>query len=157
MNVLAQRLHPTCDLRQGLKRIADEYGIEAGFILSGIGSLSQAALRFADQPQPVILDGPFELIALSGTISIHGLHVHLAIADAQGRLLGGHLCDGSIIYTTAEIVIGVTDQMVFKRAMDAQTGFLELTIDPPKGSFDEGYQLGSPKNVRMGGTPRRPS
>lgn len=137
MNVVACRLHPSQDLRRGLTQFVHDHCIQAGFILSGIGSLSQAAIRFANQPQPTLLDGPFEVIALSGTVSVHGLHVHGAIANRQGCVLGGHLCDGSIIYTTAEVVIGIADHLIFKRELDPQTGFLELTIDYPIGSVDE--------------------
>lgn len=131
MRVLAFRLHPHQDLRQRLQAIAVHHGIEAGFILSGIGSLRRASLRFADHPQPEHLEGPFEVISLNGTLSLHGLHIHMAIADPKGHIIGGHLCDGSIIYTTAEIIIGIADSQVFGRAIDNHTGFLELSIQHP--------------------------
>ena len=130
MNVLALRLHPNQDVRKSVKQFAVTHAIQAGFILGGIGSLHRAAIRFANQPQPDYLEGPFEVLALSGTVSIHGIHIHMAIADSDGKVLGGHLCDGSIIHTTAEIIVGQTEQWVFHREMDEQTGFLELTIRP---------------------------
>jgi len=67
-------------------------------------------------------------VALNGTLSMHGSHLHLAIADKTGRMLGGHLTEGCIIYTTAEIVIGESPHLTFVRTPDAQTGFLELEI-----------------------------
>ena len=130
MNVLALRLHPAQDVRQSLKQFAVTHAIQAGFILGGIGSLHCAAIRFANQQHPDYLEGPFEVLTLSGTVSIHGIHIHMAIADRDGQVLGGHLCDGSIIHTTAEIIIGQTKQWVFHREMDDQTGFLELNIHP---------------------------
>lgn len=128
MIMLALRIQPTQDLRQELKRAALQHTIQAGFILSGIGSLSRAAIRFAGQEQPQSLEGPFEVLSLQGTVAMAGIHVHMAIADSQGRVLGGHLCDGSIIYTTAEVVIGTAEDLVFTRELDEQTGFLELRV-----------------------------
>ena len=48
MKVFALRLKPDEDLRQSLKSFAQEQGIKAGFILTAIGSLKQAKIRFAD-------------------------------------------------------------------------------------------------------------
>jgi uncharacterized protein len=48
MKILPLRLKPSQDLRQSLKDFARTQNIEAGFILTAIGSLRQAAIRFAD-------------------------------------------------------------------------------------------------------------
>ncbi|MGF1496990.1 MAG: PPC domain-containing DNA-binding protein [Elainellaceae cyanobacterium] len=128
MEVLPVRLTPGQDLRQRLMQIAVAYPIQAGFILSGIGSLRQAAIRFANQEAPIMQAGYFEMIAINGTLSQNGVHLHVAIANQHGQLLGGHLCDGSIIHTTAEIVIGIAPGVVLRRSPDPRTGFLELDI-----------------------------
>ncbi|MEB3358447.1 MAG: PPC domain-containing DNA-binding protein [Synechococcales bacterium] len=133
MEVLPVRLTPGQDLRQRLKQIAAVSSIEAGFILSGIGSLRQAAVRFANQEAPMVQVGYFEIIAINGTLSQYGVHLHVAIANQHGQILGGHLCDGSIIHTTAEIVIGIVPGVVFRRSPDPQTGFLELEIGETVG------------------------
>lgn len=132
MKVFALRLKPDQDLRQSLKEFALLNNIQAGFILSAIGSLKQAAIRFADQPKSEVLQGRFEILSLNGTLSVNGLHLHIAIADSVGKMVGGHLGDDSIIYTTAEIVIGVSEGLVFLRSPDPQTGFLELEIQVVK-------------------------
>lgn len=129
MQVLARRLPPDADLRLSIQQWMQQEAIAAGWIMSGIGSLRQAALRLANQPNPTILTGHFEMLSLSGTVSQQGLHLHGAIANSQGEVLGGHICEGCIIYTTAELVIGVTDQLYFRRTPDPTTGFLELTIE----------------------------
>lgn len=49
MKVFSMRLKPNEDLRQSLKNFAVEHNIKAGFILSAIGSLKQAAIRFAER------------------------------------------------------------------------------------------------------------
>ena len=128
MRVLALRLNPGEDLRQSLKEFAIAHQLQAGWILSAIGSLSQAAIRFADQPESKRLSGRFELLSLSGMLSVEGLHLHGAIADSTGQVIGGHIDQGCIIYTTAEIAIGTSDNLIFSRTFDPQTGFLELEI-----------------------------
>lgn len=44
------------------------------------------------------------------------------------KTIGGHLKDGSIIYTTAEIVIGILPAVLYERAVDPTYGFKELVI-----------------------------
>lgn len=130
MKVFAVRLHPDQDLKQALTDFANAEHLQAGFLLSAIGSLKQVCLRFANQPTGTQLTGHYEVIALNGTLSVHGVHLHAAIADAHGQTFGGHLDRGCLIYTTAEIVIGEAEHLVFHRQPDAQTGSLELTITP---------------------------
>ena len=130
MKTFALRLYPDQDLKQSLKEFVQTNQIQAGFMLSAIGSLKQANLRFANQSAGQILTGKFEVLSLNGTLSVHGIHLHIAIADAQGTTIGGHLNDGCIIYTTAEIVIGEIPHLTFCRTPDQQTGFLELEISP---------------------------
>lgn len=128
MKVFAIRLKPDEDLRQSLKNFVMEHNIKAGFILSAIGSLKQAAIRFADCQNITVIEDKFEILSLSGTLAIAGLHLHIAIADKQGKTIGGHLVNGNIIYTTAEIVIGASEEFTFNRTVDEQTGYQELEI-----------------------------
>jgi predicted DNA-binding protein with PD1-like motif len=128
MKIHALRLKPDQDLRLELKKFAIAHHIQAGYILSAIGSFKQVALRFADQPSSTVWKGRYELLSLAGTLSVHGMHLHMAIADNQGRAFGGHLTVGCILYTTAEIIIGESEDLTFLRTLDPQTGFLELEI-----------------------------
>ncbi|WP_026734219.1 PPC domain-containing DNA-binding protein [Fischerella sp. PCC 9605] len=130
MNVVAIRLKPNEDLRQTLKNFALNQNIKAGFILTAIGSLKQATIRFANQEISTVLTDKFEILSLNGTIANTGVHLHIAIADQQGKTIGGHLDDGCIIYTTAEIVIGIAEDFTFLRTIDEQTGYKELEIIP---------------------------
>lgn len=103
---------------------------QAGCLLSGIGSLSQARIRLAGQQQAICLEGDLEILSLAGTLSREGAHLHIAVADSQGRLLGGHLCQGSLVRTTAELLVGLLPQWRFRRVLDDATGCLELQIEP---------------------------
>jgi predicted DNA-binding protein with PD1-like motif len=43
-------------------------------------------------------------------------------------LSGGHLLDGNLVYTTAEIVAGEATSLRFTRETDPATGFKELSV-----------------------------
>lgn len=128
MKIFPIRLQPNDDLRQSLKNFAIQQNIKAGFIITAIGSLKQATIRFANQNETTILNDKFEILSLNGTIATTGVHLHIAISDKQGKTIGGHLVDGCIIYTTAEIVIGSSEEVTFLRSPDSETGYLELDI-----------------------------
>lgn len=124
----ALRLLPGQDLKQALREFSEDKQLQAGIILTAVGSLHQATLRFAGQNEATLLAGPFEIVSLAGTLSVHGMHLHGAIANAQGRTLGGHIMEGCLIHTTAEIAIAEVPQVVFRREPDPQTGYCELVI-----------------------------
>jgi predicted DNA-binding protein with PD1-like motif len=128
MKIFAIRLKPNEDLKDSLNNFAIQQKIQAGFILTAIGSLKQVKIRFANQEHSTILREKFEILSLNGNIANQGLHLHIAIANQQGKTIGGHLDYGCIIYTTAEIVIGATEEFRFLRTFDEQTGYQELEI-----------------------------
>jgi uncharacterized protein len=128
LETLALRLPPDVDLRQTLKSIAHTENITAGIILSGIGSLNTVALRFAGQNTPTTIDGKHEILTIAGTIGTEGIHLHMSVANAQGQVIGGHVVDGCIIYTTVELTIGILPDLQFQRQLDNRTGFAELAI-----------------------------
>lgn len=126
--VLALRLKPGADLKEELEKLATEKNIEAGWMVSCAGSLTDYTIRFANQPEGQTGSGHFEIISLSGTISKNGSHLHIGISDSTGKTIGGHLLRGCKVYTTAEIVIGYSDRFVFTREKDGTTPWEELQI-----------------------------
>jgi predicted DNA-binding protein with PD1-like motif len=130
MKIFALRLKPNQDLKESLKNFVTSNNIEAGFILTTVGSLKQATLRFANQNDSKVLHDKFEIVSLVGTLSTHGIHLHISISDKDGKTIGGHLEKGCLIYTTAEIVIGVSEDFIFVRTVDENTGYKELEIQP---------------------------
>lgn len=128
MKTFALRFKPEQDLRQALETFTQEKDIKAGFILTAVGSLQQASIRFANQNTATVLQDKFEILSLNGTLATSGIHIHIAIANGKGETIGGHLEKGCIIYTTAEIVIGVSEAFTFTRTVDAQTGYKELEV-----------------------------
>lgn len=124
----ALRLSPGADLKASLQQVTQEQGVTAGCLVSAVGSLQQASLRFAGQDTATVVSGRFEIVSLVGTLSLDGVHLHLAIADEQGQLLGGHVMPGCLVYTTAEIVLGQLTGVAFQRHLDPQTGYRELVV-----------------------------
>jgi predicted DNA-binding protein with PD1-like motif len=121
------RLHPGDDLRLALE--AESRRRDASWILlTGIGSLSVAMLRYAAAPAPVPLSGPLELLSLAGTVSIDGAHLHAVLGSGDGRVRGGHVCAGCTVATTAEIALWPLRDVRLGRREDAATGHLELTV-----------------------------
>jgi predicted DNA-binding protein with PD1-like motif len=130
MKIFVTRLKPDQDLKTSLKNFVEENNIQSGFILTAVGSLNQATLRFANQDNYQVFKEQFELVSLVGTLSLHGIHLHISISDKNGKTIGGHLVEGCIIYTTAEIVIGTSEDFIFMRTVDQNTGYKELEIKP---------------------------
>lgn len=124
----ALRLLPGQDLKNELDSLTEKKNIEAACVVTCVGSLTRAVLRFANQELATELNGHFEIVSLTGTLSKHGSHCHIALSDESGRTYGAHLLEGCEIYTTAEIVIGVLPTLRFSRILDARTGYPELEI-----------------------------
>lgn len=124
----AFRLQPGADLKKEIQKHVQANNIMAGWIACGIGSLTEYHIRFANQPAGAKALGYFEIISLAGTVSVSGSHIHIAVSYETGNTIGGHLLDGNIIYTTAEIIIQEADDLSFFRENDAHTGSKELVV-----------------------------
>ncbi len=124
----AFRLASGADLRAELVARTQAMHIGAAAIVTCVGSLQVASLRLADESLPKPYVGPFEIVSLVGTLGQGLCHLHLSIADATGRVIGGHMREGCIVHTTAEIVLVSLADLIFDRQPDAGTGFNELAI-----------------------------
>lgn len=125
----AFRLKPGQDLKVELDQYVREHRIKAAAIVTTVGSLSTVSMRYANQSDSTVLNGSFEIVSLTGTLSEKsGSHVHMAVADDKGQTYGGHLKEGNKIFTTAEVVLVNLKNLEFSREMDSATGFKELTI-----------------------------
>jgi uncharacterized protein len=123
------RLKPGQDLFDSIEEVVKENGIEAGCILSSVGSLTHATIRLANRNFYNEYEGHFEIVSMTGTVSVHGSHLHVAISDGDGVTIGGHLVSGCKIYTTAEIVLAVFDDVVYKRELfENDSGYEELVV-----------------------------
>lgn len=128
LSIYAIRLMPQEDLKLALIKFTQEKKLNAGFIITCVGSLIKAQLRLANAKTIAHYDGEMEIVSLVGTLSRDGVHLHISLANDKGIMVGGHLLDGCIIHTTAEIVIGNAHSMQFSREIDPKTNFKELIV-----------------------------
>jgi predicted DNA-binding protein with PD1-like motif len=117
---------PGEDVRTGLEEWCKDNALEAGCVVSAVGSLSRAVLRMAGRSDGSTLTGDMEICSLSGTLSRHGMHLHMAVGDAEGRMHGGHLLAGCTVRTTLEEVVQEIGGLALHRRPDARTGYPEL-------------------------------
>jgi predicted DNA-binding protein with PD1-like motif len=129
MKTYVFRLHPGQDLRQEIDKFVQKKQIKAGCILTCVGNLSQVTIRSAESSVIKKFTGSYEIVSLTGTLEIDNSHLHISISDNNYKTFGGHLKEGTIVGTTAEIVIGELKNISFKRKYDQETKFEELIIE----------------------------
>ncbi len=98
-------------------------------------------LRLADRDHNSEYEGPFEIVSITGTISVHGSHLHISISDGDGRTIGGHFESGCKIYTTAEIVIAVFQDVIYKREFAEDSGYEELAVYYARANSPGSYRI----------------
>jgi predicted DNA-binding protein with PD1-like motif len=128
LQALPLRIGVGADLRAELDGVIALHGVAAGFVVQGIGSLRVARIRFAGRPDFTELGGDLEIVSLGGSLSPDGPHLHIAVADAAGRVTGGHMGPGCIVRTTAEVLVALLPDVRFSREDDPATGYKELLI-----------------------------
>lgn len=125
----ALRLKPGDDLAASLAAWVKTREISGAAVLTCVGSLRRAVIRLADRDTPSAFAQKLEILTLSGTLGAEGHHLHIALADGDGRCIGGHLMPGCEVYTTAEIVLAVVPGKRFLRRQDPETGYRELVVE----------------------------
>ncbi len=130
MRVLPLRLEPGQDLRRALEQALADQGVQAAFVLSGMGSLGPAVLRLAGAEHTLRLDEELELLTLAGSLGQgpaggHS-HLHASVSLPDGRVLGGHVGYGCVVRTTAEVLLALLPDWQFTREADPATGWAEL-------------------------------
>ena len=119
------RLRRGSDLLKALQEYARTRRIAAGTVVSGVGCVTRARVRDASG---VTVREPLEIVSLMGTLSAARTHLHIALAREDLTVLGGHLMEGCIVNTTAEVVLLELDGVRFGAEWDGETGYDELAI-----------------------------
>ena len=123
------RLKPGQDLFDSIEAFVADNKMEAGCVLSAVGSLTHVTLRLANRDTYNEYEGHFEIVSITGTVSTNGSHIHVSISDGDGVTIGGHLVSGCKIYTTAEIVLAGFDDVIYKRELlKNDSGYEELVV-----------------------------
>jgi len=128
MDTLPVRLSPGQDLRRAIEDAVTAQGCTAAFVLSGIGSLSHAQLRFAGAADAQAMSEDMEILTLAGSIAAKGSHLHASLSGSTGEVIGGHLAYGCVVRTTAEVLLVLLHGWQFTREPDAATGYDELVV-----------------------------
>lgn len=130
MKTVVERLKPGEEIFSSIEALCLEHKIEAGTILSLVGSVTTISLRYADQSEASQRNGPLEIVSVTGTVAKSGCHIHLAVSDEAGTTYGGHLLQGAKVYTTVELIIlDLSDTCTFSRSLCPLSGFEELVIE----------------------------
>ena len=122
------RLRRGSDLLKALQEYARTRRIAAGTVVSGVGCVPRARVRDASGVTVRELNEPLEIVSLMGTLSAARTHLHIALAREDLTVLGGHLMEGCIVNTTAEVVLLELDGVRFGAEWDGETGYDELAI-----------------------------
>ncbi len=129
MKTYAFRLPPGKDLRVEIDNFVMEKHISAGIMLTCVGNLQKVVIRMANADIIKTFNGSFEIVSLVGTLEEGNSHLHISISDENGKVIGGHLKQGSIVGVTAEVVIGELEDKKFSRKFDESTGYDELVVN----------------------------
>ena len=125
----AFRLTYGMDLRQGIEDYCRDNDIHSAAIVTVVGCVYRARIRLADGETIEEYDDRYEIVSLTGTISPDGSHMHISLSDEDGRVIGGHMCNGCLVNTTAEVVlVSLDEEYRFSREYDDSTGYDELVI-----------------------------
>lgn len=122
------RLEPGADVLAEVQDFVARHDLKAVAIVTVVGSLTDAVIRYANQPDGTLTQGHFEIVSMVGTVEPTGAHVHLSLSDGTGAMFGGHMLPGCLVYTTAEIVLAQLEDFVFARVACPMSGYDELEI-----------------------------
>ena len=133
MRQMSFRLREGQFLKEEIEKFAVEQNIGAGVLISAVGGLKEITFRLSaatpGNHEYKNVQGPLEIVGVTGTISREGCHIHIVVTDREGRAIGGHLKDGCPVYFTAEVVILVFDDVEYRRVPDESTGYNELVVE----------------------------
>lgn len=117
------------DLYLSLNRICREQNITAGRI-EVLGSATSARVNYfykkKQQFDTVLYKKSMEIVSCIGTISMYNgepfVHCHISLSDHDGQLYGGHLTEGTKLYTS-EFNIAVYEYGgdTLNRSLDSET------------------------------------
>lgn len=116
------------DLKKEIVNFVNKNNIEAGIVKCAVGCVYEAKIRLANGKDILHKKEDYEIVSLMGTVSKNGVHLHISLSDKNGNTVGGHLVDGCLVNTTAEICIEELKNYIFTRELDENTGWNELVI-----------------------------
>ncbi len=133
---LVIRLQAGEDVPGALLALCREHGVQGGFVVSGIGMLSDPELGFfvqAGQYERQTFPGRHELLHLSGNISLRDgdvmAHLHAMLAHEDYSVFGGHLFGAKVGLTLELLLQIVPDTVRMSRVVEPDSGLPGLTVE----------------------------
>lgn len=112
--VVLIRLKYNTDLLEGLRQAVKDEKIKNAVILSGVGSVTSYHVHaVSNTTLPAKLAytqraAPMDLIAVNGYVLGGRIHAHITMTDDQ-KAFGGHLHEGTTVFTFAIVTLGILD------------------------------------------------
>uniref|UniRef100_A0A1B6JVF8 PPC domain-containing protein n=1 Tax=Homalodisca liturata TaxID=320908 RepID=A0A1B6JVF8_9HEMI len=137
VQVYTVRFLPGQELKSGLEHFVKQRQLQAAFIMTCVGSVQSATLRFATpagentsktEMVKSFDSENFEICSLVGTLSPMGSHLHIVLGRADGSVVAGHVVGNVTVQTTAEVVIGESMAEIYNRKYDPFTCYNELAV-----------------------------
>ncbi|MFQ6088780.1 MAG: PPC domain-containing DNA-binding protein [Candidatus Methanofastidiosia archaeon] len=107
-------------------------------VIFGIGAVSEARIGFFDGTEYRVteLNENLEVLSLLGNVSLKEEeplpHLHITLADSEGRAFGGHLFKGCIVSATLEVFI-LELPILLERDFDEGIGLWLLKVGLDEG------------------------
>ncbi|MBP8975902.1 MAG: DNA-binding protein [Bacteroidetes bacterium] len=124
-SVVIVRIKYQADLLRELTNIVGKNGIKNGVILSGIGSVTGYHIHVVNNTSfPTSNEfiknpnAPSDIVNLNGYIIDGRVHAHITLADGK-KAFGGHLEEGTQVFTFAIITIGILENIDLNRVDDS--------------------------------------
>jgi len=124
--VVMVRFKYNADLLEGLQQAVKNEKIKNAVILSGVGSVTSYHVHaVSNTTLPAKLAytqraGAMDLIAVNGYVLDGRIHAHITMTDDQ-KAFGGHLHEGTKVFTFAIVTLGVLDDNLDLRRFDDST------------------------------------
>ncbi len=132
-NILAVRMYAGEDFLEGLSEAFKASSKNTGIVMSAAGMLKEVKIGYfmgGGEYRENILNLPREIVSLTGNLvnSKDGFftHLHVSLADDDGKVAGGHL-QRAVVHGTGEIFIYLLD-MDITRKMEEETKLKGLKL-----------------------------
>lgn len=118
---------------ESIREFVKKHNIDAGFIISGIGSMDICILHYIKttglppKDKYITIEGPLEIGGFQGSIAGGEPHIHIVVYDQNKDLTFiGHLEEGSRCCYRIEFGIIALTGVETKRIKDKSTGLPEI-------------------------------
>ena len=127
------RLDPGEEIHASIRALADEAGIDAAAITSGIGRTRMNVHGFMDEShkyQQWTLEEASELVSMQGNLARHEdgssfTHIHATFTANDNTVHAGHLFEATV-HVVAEIHLRILSQAIMTRCPMANSDFVAL-------------------------------